>query len=221
MRPRPSAGNGIVQFAEVVRRRRMVRRYDPDRPLPPGLIDSLVDVGLRAPSAGFTQGVSFLILESPSAREGFWSATTGPGSGEDSWLAGMRQAQALIVVLTCKDAYLDRYALADKGWADRSEGRWPAPFWYVDAGMAAMGILYAITDAGLGGCFFGVPPKHVADVCERFAIPDDQQLVGVISVGHRAGGERPGGSARSRGRRPHDALVHREQWSAPSPGATT
>lgn len=198
----------------------MVRRYDPDRPMPPGLVDDLIDAGLRAPSAGFTQGVSFLILESQAARDGFWAATTEPDAGGDSWLAGMRQAPVLILVLTCTDAYLDRYALADKGWTDRSEDRWPAPFWYVDAGMAAMAILYAITDAGLGGCFFGVPPEHVEHVCDRFAIPDDQQLVGVISAGYRAAGERAGGSARTRSRRPRTELVHREQWMPHPDGET-
>src|SRR5690625_2286106 len=118
---RPSAGPGPgrrfrrpgraaeMEFAEVVRRRRMVRDYDPDRPLPAGLLDRLVDVALRAPSAGFTQGVSFLILSEARDRDRFWSATTD-GGAPDGWLRGMRNAPGLILVLTSAEAYLDRYA---------------------------------------------------------------------------------------------------------------
>jgi nitroreductase len=201
-----------MELTEIIRHRRMTRDYDPDRALPPGLTGRLVDAGLRAPSAGFTQGVSFLILESETSRNTFWAATAESGGEPDSWLTGMRRAPALIMVLTSKDAYLDRYALADKGWTDRSQSRWPVPFWHVDAGMAAMAILYAITDAGLGGCFFGVPAEQTAAVREAFVIPSDQQIAGVISIGYPAADQRPSGSPRSRARRPRTELVHREHW---------
>ena len=46
-----------------------------------------------------------------------------------------------------KEMYLDRYAEPDKGWTDRDEGRWSAPYWWVDAGMAAMAMLLrAVSD---------------------------------------------------------------------------
>ena len=61
-----------MEFAEVVRRRRMVRNYDPDRPVPPDVVDRLLDHAVRAPSAGFAQGWGFLVLE---------SRPTGNGSG--------------------------------------------------------------------------------------------------------------------------------------------
>ena len=43
------------EFAEVVRRRRMTRAFD-SRALPDGVLDELVDLASRAPSAGKTQG---------------------------------------------------------------------------------------------------------------------------------------------------------------------
>ena len=204
-----------MEFAEVVRRRRMVRQYDPDRALPDGVLDRLVDVALRAPSAGFTQGVSFLILQDEPDRRRFWNATAGGDhNGEpDSWLRGMRTAPGLVLVLCSADAYLDRYAEADKGWTDRSTGRWTAPYWFVDAGMAAMAALYAIVDADLGGCFFGVPAHRVDVVRDAFGIPADQDLVGVISVGYRAPDERRSGSPRRRARRPRAELVHHGSWT--------
>jgi len=52
-----------VEFQDVVRRRRMVRSYHRDRPVPPDVIDRIVRNGLRAPSAGFSQGWGFLMLD--------------------------------------------------------------------------------------------------------------------------------------------------------------
>ena len=206
MRPSAGAAEG-VEFAEVARRRRMVRRYDPDRPLPDKILDRLVDLGLRAPTAGFTQGVSFLILSEADDRDRFWAATIDPDRPPDSWLRGMRTAPALILVLTSADAYLDRYAEADKGWTERSTEPWTAPYWFVDAGMAAMAILYGVVDAGLGGCFFGVPADRVHELAAELAIPADRAVVGVISVGHPAVAERPSGSPRTRRRKPRSSLV--------------
>ena len=42
----------------MLRRRRMVRAYDPARPVPAEALDAVLAAALRAPSAGFTQGVS-------------------------------------------------------------------------------------------------------------------------------------------------------------------
>ena len=47
----------------MVRRRRMVRDYDPDRPVPADVRERLLAHALRAPSAGFSQGWAFLVLE--------------------------------------------------------------------------------------------------------------------------------------------------------------
>lgn len=45
-----------MEFQDVVRRRRMIRRYDPDRDLPPEVVDRILHNATRAPSAGFSQG---------------------------------------------------------------------------------------------------------------------------------------------------------------------
>ncbi len=203
-----------MDFAEVVRRRRMVRRYDPYRPLPPGLLDRLIDIALRAPSAGFSQGVAFLLLESAEDRDRFWAATGGPGE-PDSWLRGMRAAPGLILLLCAETAYRERYAQPDKQRGHRSAD-WSAPYWFVDAGMAAMAVLYAVVDAdpdsGLGACFFGVPNSRTGELGDAFDLPAERTVAGVISVGYRAGDERPSGSPRRRGRRPRAELVHHGRW---------
>jgi nitroreductase len=51
-----------VEFQDVVRRRRMVRNYDLDRPVPPEVVERILENALRAPSAGFSQGFGFLVV---------------------------------------------------------------------------------------------------------------------------------------------------------------
>ncbi len=199
-----------VEFANVVRRRRMVRDYDPERPVPPEVRERLLEHAIRAPSAGFTQGWAFLVLETPEERNRFWAATTGDHAA-DGWVTRMRRAPLLIVPLSCKDAYLDRYAEPDKGWTDRDESRWPVPYWDVDAGMAALLVLLTAVDEGLGACFFGVPPDRVQAVRRAFGVPADHRPVGVVSVGYPGPEDRTSPSLR-RGRRSIDDVVHRGRW---------
>jgi nitroreductase len=199
-----------MEFREVVRRRRMVRDYDPNRPVPPEVRDRLLDHAVRAPSAGFSQGWAFLVLESPDERERFWAATTG-SAAPDAWLTRMRRAPLLVVPLAHKAAYLERYAEPDKGWTDRDEARWPVPYWDIDTGMAALLMLLTAVDEGLGACFFGVPPERIPALRGAFGIPGAYRPIGCVSVGYPGTDDRRSPSLR-RGRRPVDEVVHRGRW---------
>ena len=181
----------------MVARRRMVRNYDPDRPVPREVLSDIVELGLHAPSAGFSQGWRFLVLDDAASLERYWAATTGPGE-PDGWLIAMRRAPALIVAFSDKDAYLERYAQSDKGWTDRDEARWPVPYWDIDTGMACLLMLLDVVDRGLGACFFGVPAEHWPALGEAFEVPAGLTPVGAISVGYRA----PDRPSPARGRRP-------------------
>ncbi len=188
----------------VIRRRRMVRSYQPGRPVPPEVVDALLDHAVRAPSAGFSQGWDFLVLREDAARQAFWDATT---SGEpDAWLRGLMTAPLLVLCLSSKDAYLDRYAEPDKGWTDRDEARWPVPYWDVDTGMAALLMLLTAVDRELGACFFGVPPDAHERVREALGVPADRRFVGVVSVGFPAADRRS--PSLRRGRRPVAQVAH-------------
>jgi len=61
----------------------MVRGYDPHRPVPPDLIDRIVQNGLRAPSAGFSQGWGFLVLDTPADVARFRDAVRPERSPND------------------------------------------------------------------------------------------------------------------------------------------
>lgn len=190
-----------MEFSEVVRKRRMVRAYDPDRPVARSTLNELLELAIRAPSAGFSQGWHFLVLDTPEDRAAFWDASADdPAAEPDSWLRGMRSAPALIIAMSDKTAYLDRYAAPDKGWTDRDEARWPVPYWDIDTGMASLLILLGAVDHGLGSCFFGVPGERHQQVKQAFGVPERLSLVGVISLGHPAPDRKS--PSLKRGRRP-------------------
>ena len=190
----------------------MVRHYA-DRPVDAAKVDRILRNAVRAPSAGFSQGWSFLLLDRPADVDRFWASATSAGTDPESrWLSGMRTAPVVIVPLCSKAAYLDRYAEPDKGWADRAEDRWPVPYWYVDCGMASLLILQTVVDEGLGACFFGIPAERVPVLRAEFGIPDEQLPIGAVTVGHRTSDTGAAGSPARRRRRPLEEVVHRGGW---------
>ena len=206
-----------MEFDEVLRRRRMVRTYDPDRPVPPELVDKLIRHALRAPSAGFSQGWGFLVLSEAADRERYWSVTAPQGdsaaerAAAGSWLERMRSAPLIIVALSNKSVYLDRYAQADKGWTDRDESRWPVPYWDIDTGFAALLIHLTAVNEELASLFFGVPADRVGAFRGEFGVPEEFVPVGALTVGYPAPDKRS--PSLRRGHRPVDEVVHHGRWT--------
>jgi nitroreductase len=207
-------------LARVIGRRRMVRRFDA-RAVPPELVDELTGYALRAPSAGFTQAVSLLVLTEQRVRR-FWAVSALPrGVNPDqllseppnAWLAGMMTAPVIVLVWTDRGAYERRYAEPDKGWGTDPETQpWAAPYWWVDAGMAVENVLLGATAQGLGACFFGVPPDRADAVRGEFGVPAEQLSVGAIALGWAAEATESSGSPRRRKRRHPAELIHKEAW---------
>ena len=204
-----------MEFREVVRARRMVRDYDPGRQVPEEALTRVLDAAVRAPSAGFTQGWGFLVLRTPADRELFWSATSPLATPPSRWLQGMRRAPLIIVALSNRSAYLDRYAEPDKGWTDRDEARWPVPYWHVDTGFAALLMMLTVVDEGLGSCFFGIPPERVGAFAGAFGVPPHFTPVGALTIGYPAPDRRS--PSLRRGRRAVDEVVHHGRWAVPPP----
>jgi nitroreductase len=209
-----------VEFSEVIKRRKMVRAFTGE-PLAAGVTDRLLRAANRAPSAGFSQGYSFLVLEGTEQTAPLWelfyadaaSATAGE-EDERAQLAALSPAPLVIVPLACKDVYLDRYAERDKGWKDRDESRWPVPYWYIDTGFTALLVLLAVVDEGLGSVFFGIQPGIMADFRTRFGVPEKWTPIGGLAIGHpdRNPGADPVPPARASDRKSLAELVHRGRW---------
>jgi len=206
-----------MEFQDVVQRRRSVRRYDLTRPVPPDVVERIVRNGLRAPSAGFSQGWGFLVLDSPGDVARFRDAVR-PESDPEDWFAANVEAPLVIVALSNKEAYLDRYAQPDKGFTDRSDSWWPAPYWDIDTGFAALLMWLTATDAGLAACFFGIPIDTIESFRSAFAVPSQFTPIGAISIGY--GAEPPGHVSAMRERvrtmrKPLAQTVHRGRWNRP------
>jgi len=191
----------------------MVRDYA-ETPVDPAIVDRALENATHAPSAGFSQGWAFLVLDRPEDVRRFWVAQVEDVDHPDSWLAGMMRAPVVILPCSSKAAYLDRYAEPDKGWTDRDEARWPMPFWHMDAAMATLLILQTVVDEGLGALYFGIPPTAEAAVREAFGIPEAYDPIGAVTIGHPADGGGAQGSPTRRRRAAMADVVHRGRWSS-------
>jgi nitroreductase len=199
-----------VSLRDVVRRRQMVRAFTTD-PVEREVLDGLLDLARRAPSAGNSQGTAFVVLDTADAVAGYWDLTLPAERRASFGWPGLLDAPVLVVVVCSERAYVDRYAEPDKaatGLGDDAAA-WPVPYWYVDAGMAIEHLLLGVTEAGLGACFFGLF-DHEAAVLASLGVPAGWRAVGTIAIGHPAP-DRPGTSA-GRPRRPFDDVVHRGRW---------
>ncbi|HVM00850.1 MAG TPA: nitroreductase family protein [Egibacteraceae bacterium] len=195
-----------MDLAEVVRRRRMVRRYRPD-PVEPAALTRILDTARRAPSAGFSQGQHFVVVTDPGDRARLAAVCGEPAyaaAGFEPWLSS---APVHVVPCVRRAEYLARYRAPDKA-SSTPPDEWRVPFWWVDAGAALMLLLLAAVDEGLGAGLLAV--DDVAGVRALLALPADVEPLGVVTIGHPA----PDRRSRSldRGRRPLDEVVHDGRW---------
>jgi nitroreductase len=201
-----------MELRELLRRRRMVRRFE-QRAIPDGVLRRLLEVARHAPSAGFSQGFDFVVLIRPDELDWFYRTTDDPTDPESYPGRDPAVAPACIVLpYANKRAYLERYSRPDKiqFGMDREEN-WPVPFWTVDTAMAMMLILLAAVDDGLGAWYFGIT-RGEDEVAKTLGVPADCKLLGVIALGYASPDDRPHGSVFTRRRRPFESMFHFGRW---------
>ncbi len=193
-------------FSRLVRHRRMVRNYTGE-PVDAGALDRILDAGRRGPSAGYSQGVSFVVVTEETARREIAALADEPhyvARGFDPWIS---RAPVHVVVCVSEEAYRRRYREPDKS-PDGREVEWPVPYWWVDAGAALMLILLAAVAEGLAAGFIG---SHAMDDLKgALSIPADVEPIGVITIGHPAPDRRS--ASLDRGRKPSAAVIHHGTW---------
>lgn len=201
-----------MEFTEVVRKRKMVRSFS-DEPVDPGTVRRILDCARRGPSAGFSQGIEFVVVTDDETRRRF----AAPGeevfakSGHHNFV---EQAPVHVVVCVNPEAYRERYRQPDKmrvveGMAD--EELWAVPYWYVDGGAAMQLLMMAAVDEGIGAAFVG---GEAALLRELLSIPEDFIPIGVALLGHPAADAAQFGdvSARKIARRRYEDVVHEGRW---------
>lgn len=196
-----------MDFSRLLRARRMVRAYTGE-PVDEAALERILDAARRGPSAGFTQGQSFVVVTDPGTRRAIAAAC-----GEEEYLArGFNPwiSSAPVHVIPCTDpsAYEARYAEQDKA-ASVPPSRWDVPFWWVDGGAALMLLLLAAVDEGLAAGFLATDSARLRDL---LGIPAHVEPLGLVTIGHPAPDRRSGSLAR--GRRPLDEVVHRDRWGS-------
>ena len=203
-----------MELGEILRLRRSIRSYAPaavDRTVLERITNAAV---VRAPSAGFSQGLRLVVVTEPETRRRIAAAAAEEElaqQGRPRWKA---DAPVHIVVCTSEDDYRARYRQPDKlRLTGGTERTWPVPYWYVDAGAAMMILMLAAVDEGLAAAVFGV--VDVAALKALLGIPDGVHFVAVVTVGHPVDDAYPeAATSRFRERRrPRGEVVHWERWS--------
>jgi nitroreductase len=180
--------------------------------VPRSTISELLNLAVRAPSAGKTQGWSVLVLENEDVKA-FWDLSLPQEKRENFSWPHLLDAPVVMLPFADAQAYADRYAEPDKlhtGLGASIEA-WPTPYWTIDASFAVMTLLLGAHDMGLGSLFFAVFNGE-EEIRTYFGVPDTQQLIGAIALGWpREEQERDGRSA-SRKRRSADEVAHFGRW---------
>jgi nitroreductase len=200
-----------VELSDAVKRRRMTRSFRDD-PIPAGVLDAIVDLAARAPSAGKTQGWHLVVLEGADTAR-FWDITLPPEQRSGFAFPHLLDAPVIALPLADPEAYLERYSEPDKtrtGLGD-STAAWAAPYWTIDTAMAVMTMLLAAEDAGLGALFFGVFEGE-AELRRALGIPDGLELLGAIALGYASDVDSRAGTSASRRRRSPSEIIHRGRW---------
>ncbi|HSQ36931.1 MAG TPA: nitroreductase family protein [Acidimicrobiia bacterium] len=195
-----------MEHRRVVAHRRMVRRYLPD-PVDPAALVRIARAALRGPTAGYSQGVSLVVVTDAVRRAAIASL-----ADEDAWVTRGRPpwlspAPAHLVLCVEPAAYRRRYAEPGKDPATLA-----VPWWWVDGGAALTLLLLAAVDEGLAAGFLGA--HALPSLAELLGLPEGVTPLGVVTVGRPAVEERRA----PRRRRPEAEVLHGERWGEPFPG---
>ncbi len=180
-------------------------------PLDPAVVDDLVALALRAPSAGNTRGREFVVLEGPDQTARYWGATTDADwRARSRRFAGLSRAPVVVLVFSDPVAYAERYREPDKARPDGAEVEWVVPYWHVDAAFAVQTLLLAAADQGVGAAFLGNFRGEDA-LAGALGVPDGWRWLGAVLLGRPASPDPPSSSA-ARPRCTLDEAVHRGHW---------
>jgi len=181
----------------------MHRAFLPE-PIPREQIERIAGVIRRAPSGGFSQGGSIVVVTDGAVKRELIDRFEMSGTYAED-------APVLMVISANESLYHARYNEADKlAITGGVEVTWPVPYWFVDAGALLTLVLLATIDEGLAGAFIGHPDqKRICD--EVLGLPEDVVPIGLAFVGKP--GDDPAPSSRFKERqRPLEDLIHWQGW---------
>jgi nitroreductase len=162
--------------------RRNVRAYA-DRPIAAADLDRILEAGRRSPSSMNEQPWDFVVV---TDREGLRALA-------EVWVYGAHIGGAAAAIALLSPASSD------------PDARETFAF---DLGQAAMSMMLAAADLGVGSCHSAIGSQEQAR--EVLGFPDDRECVMLLSLGYPA--DRPLAPVEGPDRRAFDDVVHRERW---------
>ncbi len=187
-----------MEYDKVVLKRRMIRAFKPD-PVPEKSLNRILDLAQHYPSAGFSQGVAFVVIKKKDELEKMRKLNRLIGG-----------APLLIVTCVSEKIYHERYRQPDKLLSDGKEIDWPVPYWIFDAGCSSLLILLTAVDEGLVAYFAGAFRPDL--LRNELGIPAHFVPVGIISIGYPNYAKNMPSLSLKRGRRPLKEVVHYDHW---------
>jgi nitroreductase len=175
-----------MDFEMVVKKRRMCREYL-DTDVPPEKIDRILDLASRYPSAGHTEPQEFIVVRDQRVKEDLAQAA----------LDQMFIAQAPLAIVVVSDT---------RRSAPRYGKRGTRFYSIIDGSFAAMLILLAVVNEGLGACFVGA--FYDREVRHILGLPAAVRPIGIIPIGYCAEGPE------KFPRRSKAQIIHRNRYEA-------
>jgi nitroreductase len=202
-----------VELHEAIRRRAMVRSFSTE-PVDEAVVDGLLRDALRSPTAGNTRATAWVVLRGPEQTSTYFDAATDAGwrARYPDWADGLRRAPVVLLAYTSPEAYVSRYAEADKSGSDLGldTAAWPVPYWFGDAAFGVMTVLLGAVDAGLGACILG-SFRGETRLAERLQVPEGWRLFCALVLGRPDGRDHRSASL-SRAVPTPDQRIHRGRW---------
>jgi nitroreductase len=181
-----------MEFSDLVRARRAVRRFDP-KPVEDDKIAYILECARLAPSWANTQCWRFVVVRDREVLDRLKSA----------WVVFNRwMASAPAVIVAC----------ADTSESGRHHG---VDYWAVDAAIATEHLMLAAVDVGLGSCWIGVFDEDI--VRDVLAIPPHVKVITAAPLGYPASGKGLAGrlinlAAQGDRRKPLEEIAHFDRW---------
>jgi nitroreductase len=173
-----------MDFAQVVKKRFMCRRYE-DRDVPDEVLDRILDLAVRFPSAGHTQPQEFIVIRNPQTK--------------------LRLAKAALGQVYVAEAPVDIVVVSDIRRSYARYGERGANFYsIIDGAFAAMLVMLAAINEGLGSAFVGAFDDD--QVRAVLGLPQVIRPIGISPIGYCA--EPP----QKLPRRPKEEIIHYERW---------
>lgn len=170
----PSAPSGL--FRELAQSRRSVRDFDPDVEVPEATVLAAVETSLLTPSVCNRQPWQVYILRDPDVRARALALQNGN--------AGFRDAIPVVAVVT-----VDRRLFSGAG--ERNQ-RW------VDGGLFAMSLVWALQDEGLSTCMlnWSVRRRQTRRLRDVVGFGSFEDVVVMMAIGYARAGHRVARSPR-------------------------